>query len=120
MNTISRHRLSKGLCAFGIAALCVAGLPGAHASEKDKVIEGSSTIVKFGDLNLQNPEGAETLYQRIKSAANKVCWDARDIHVLNDITRRECVERAVAKAVNDVNKPYLTALYARKSNKAFG
>jgi UrcA family protein len=120
MTTMIRRTLSGGLCAFGIAALCVAGLPGAHANEKNKLIEGNSAVVKFGDLNLQNPAGAETLYRRIQHAAEKVCGDTRDIHVLNDIARRECVERAVAKAVNDVNKPFLTALYERKTNKALG
>jgi UrcA family protein len=117
---MTRRTLSRGLCAFGVAALAVAGLPGAHASEKDKLIEGRSSIVKFADLNLQNPAGAETLYRRIQHAAEKVCWDSRDIHVLNDVARRKCVESAVAKAVNDVNKPFLTALYERKSNKALG
>jgi UrcA family protein len=120
MNTIIRRGLSSGLCAFGIAALCVAGLPAAHANQKDNLIEGSSITVKFGDLNLQSSAGAEELFRRIQHAATKVCWDARDMRVLNDIARRECVERAVAKAVNDVNKPYLNALYAKKSNKAYG
>jgi len=120
MIAITRRTLSRGLCAFGIAALCVAGLPGAHANEKDKLIEGRSAIVKFADLNLQNPAGAEELYRRIQRAATKVCWDSRDIHVLNDIASRKCVEAAVAKAVNDVNKPFLTALYERKTSKALG
>lgn len=122
MNTKIRHSLSGALCAFGIAALCVAGMPGAHANDKDKgkYIEGSSTVVKFGDLNLQNPAGVEALYRRIQGAANRVCGDARDIKVLNDIARRECVETAVAKAVRDVNNRNLTALYVRKTIKALG
>lgn len=121
MNTIIRRSLSSGLYAFGIAALCVAGLPAAHANDKDKLIDGSRVTVKFGDLNLQSAAGAEELYRRIRGAANKVCWDSRDIHVLTNISRRECVERAVAKAVSDVNKPSLNALYyTKKNNKAYG
>ncbi len=46
-----------------------------------------------------------------------MCWDARDIRVLNDIARRECVEKAVAKAVNDVNKPHLNALYSQEDEQ---
>ena len=120
MNVRIRHSFSEGLCAFGVAALCVAGLPSAHATDQDKYVEGTSTTVKFGDLNLQNPAGTEALYRRIQRAANKVCGDTRDIHNLNDFARRECVERAVAKAVSDVNNRSLTALYTRKTNKALG
>jgi UrcA family protein len=122
MNMNIRHRLSGGLCAFGIATLCVGGLPAAHADDEDngKYIEGSSAVVKFGDLNLQNPDGVEALYKRIQRAANKVCGDPRDIHTFPDLARRECVERAVAKAVSDVNNRHLTALYTRKTNKALG
>jgi UrcA family protein len=98
----------------------VAATPGAHANDKDKIVEGNSTVVKFGDLNLQSTDGAEALYRRIQRAANKVCWDSRDIHVLNDTARRDCVERAVAKAVSDVDNRHLTALYTRKSHKALG
>lgn len=123
MITKIRHRLSGGLCAFGVAALCAGTLPAAaHANDKDKgsLIEGQSTVVKFADLNLQNPEGVKALYRRIQHAASKVCWDAQDIHVLTDTSRRECVEQAVARAVSDVNNRYLTALYTRKTNKALG
>jgi hypothetical protein len=64
--------------------------------------------------------GLAALYRRIQHAADKVCWDSRDIHVLTDTSRRDCVERAVAKAVSDVNNRHLTALYTRKSHKALG
>jgi UrcA family protein len=120
MNVNIRRSFSSGLGAFGLAALCVAGLPGAHAGDKNNLVEGRSTIVKFSDLNLQDPAGAEELYRRIQRAAQKVCWDTQDYHVLKDIARRDCIERAVAKAVSDVNKPHLNALYARKTNKALG
>src|SRR5437763_16869842 len=40
-------------------------------------------VVKFGDLNLSNPQGADTLYNRIVFAAHEVCEsfnaDIRDI-----------------------------------------
>jgi UrcA family protein len=120
MNVNIRRTVSGGLWAFGLAALCVAGVPGAQASDQDTYIEGSSTVVRFGDLNLQNPQGAEALYRRIERAAHKVCSYTRDFHVLNDVARRGCVERAIAKAVSDVNNKHLTALYARKANKALG
>ncbi|MEJ0038765.1 MAG: UrcA family protein [Gammaproteobacteria bacterium] len=120
MKAKSGRSLSGGLCAFGIAALCVAGLPSAHADGNDKHMKGSSTTVKFSDLNLQSPAGAEELYRRIERAANKVCWEPADQHILTNIDRRDCVERAVAKAVSDVNNSHLTALYARKTNKALG
>ena len=121
MNVKTKRVLSGGLCAFGLAALCVAGLPSAHADGKDhQYVEGRSDVVKFGDLNLQSPAGAEELYRRIQRAATKVCWEPTDPHVLSSRDRRDCVERAVAKAVGDVNNGYLTALYTKKTNKAYG
>ena len=122
MITHIRHSLSGGLYAFGMAALCAGALTAAQANDKDegRIVEGENTVVKFGDLNLQNPEGVEALYRRIQHAATKVCWDAQDIHVLTEIARRDCMEHAVAKAVSDVNNRYLTTLYTRKSSKALG
>jgi UrcA family protein len=120
MNVTSRRNLSGALCAFGIAALCVAGLPAAHAGPQDNYEKGASTIVKYRDLNLQTPEGAEALYRRIQSAANKVCGRAMDMHILSTAIRRDCVERAVAKAVSDVNSGQLTALHVTRKHKALG
>jgi UrcA family protein len=120
MNVKTRRRLYGGLYALGLAALCVTGIPNAQAAPNGKLIEGKSTVVKFRDLNLQDPAGAEELYRRIQRAANKVCWRDTDFRTLSAIERNDCVERAVAKAVSDVDNRFLTALHVRKSNKALG
>jgi UrcA family protein len=120
VNAKSRRGLSGGLWVFGVAALCVAGLPSAHAGPKNEYEDVRSTIVKYGDLNLQSPAGAEELYRRINRAANKVCWKAMDQRILNNAIRRDCVQRAVAKAVGDVNNGNLTALDVSRTHKALG
>jgi UrcA family protein len=120
MNVTSRRNLSGVLCSFGIATLCVSGVPAAHAGPQDQYEKGESTIVKYRDLKLQTPEGAEALYRRIRGAAMKVCGKAVDMHVLNNAIQRDCIERAVAKAVSDVNSQQLTALYVSRTHKALG
>ena len=75
-------------------------------------------VVKFGDLNLLNPQGAATLYSRIVAAAHEVCRsfdiDSRD---LAPRARRDaCVHKAIADAVTKVGQPELFAIYSAKNH----
>jgi len=76
-------------------------------------------LVKFGDLNLSNPQGAITLYSRIAAAANTVCKpfdiDSRD---LGSRARLDaCVHKAIANAVTKVDHPGLFAVYNAKNHQ---
>jgi UrcA family protein len=76
-------------------------------------------VVKFGDLNLSNPQGAATLYGRIVAAAHEVCKsfdiDSRD---LGDRARLDaCVHKAIAGAVTKVGQPELFAIYNVKNHQ---
>src|SRR5580658_927749 len=52
-----------GALAFGCGTLSIAA----------DLSDVPQAVVKFGDLNLSNPQGAVTLYSRIVAAANEVC-----------------------------------------------
>jgi UrcA family protein len=106
---------------YALLSLCVAG-NAAFATEIDN--EPPQRIVNYGDLNLDEPVGAGTLYARIDLAAQQVC-DPPEIPgfrpLLVEIKR--CRAQAVAKAVADVNSPKLTSFYEARtaaSNAAAG
>jgi UrcA family protein len=73
--------------------------------------DAPKVTVRFGDLDLSNPQGATALYGRIRLAAEQVCspFDGRDI--ASKIRMEACVHRALADAVTTVNRPALFAAY---------
>ncbi len=64
-----------------------------------------STTVRFADLNMSKPAGAQTLYSRIKAAARLVCREVPQSHA------NECFAEAVERAVLGVGNPLLTATH---------
>ena len=65
--------------------------------------------VKFGDLNVSDPEGAAALYARIHAAARTVCAGPDD--VWSRMRAYNCVQKATTEAVNKVNEPALFVAY---------
>jgi len=69
-----------------------------------------SVVVKYGDLNIRSPAGAQALLKRIKAAADTACGEAPDIRLLRQWASFEaCRRSAVAGAVAAVDSPMLTA-----------
>jgi UrcA family protein len=67
-------------------------------------------LVKYGDLNIGSPAGAQALLERIEAAANTACGGAPDIRQLNQLASFEaCRRSAVAGAVAAIDSPMLTA-----------
>jgi UrcA family protein len=71
--------------------------------------------VKYGDLNVSNPQGAAVLYSRIRAAAGRVCerHDDRDLAAMQ--LWNSCVRKAIGDAVAKVNQPALSAIYNTKN-----
>ena len=67
--------------------------------------------VKFDDLNLGTPSGAQALYGRIHAAARRVCEQLSD--ELGPV--RACMAKAEGEAIKEVNAPLLTAFYQNKT-----
>ena len=64
-------------------------------------------VVKFDDLDLTRPAGAQELYRRIEQAAREVCEPrGPDYYGLNPDTT--CRKSAVAVAIRQVGAPLLT------------
>jgi len=71
----------------------------------------ASITVKYADLDPGSPSGARVLYRRIRAAAKSAC----DYFRFNtDAEESLCVQNTIAKAVSEVNRPALTAVYNAK------
>ena len=92
------------------ASLLLAGVLVASNALADEEVR--SETVKFADLNVNAQAGVETLYTRLRSAALRVCSQT-------DPTLRyaatACARKSLARAVEKVNLPLLTAYYQMKS-----
>jgi UrcA family protein len=88
----------------------------ASASQWQPATEVNQTIVHFGDLNVDRPEGAAVLYRRIRHAAEAVCGDRRDPGTqMISAHWRSCVARAIDDAVVSLDRPALTAYHRVKT-----
>lgn len=107
--------------AIRMAALILAFVPitmVARAALADESFDGvPHKVVSFRDLNLDTPDGAAALYQRIRSAAHEVCASP-DRYDLSLFKLEGCIRDAVSRAVTQVNRPMLTSLYEAKTGKA--
>jgi UrcA family protein len=105
MNRTIRTKLYTAIyCALGTAALCAASAS-AQAAE-----DVPSKTVKFADLNITSQAGAKVLYGRIRAAARDVCRDSSGGDPIGRLAVSACIEKAIDKAVKDVNSPVLTSL----------
>ena len=105
MNKIIRTIIYTGIyCALGAEALC------ALSAVVQAAEDAPHKTVKFGDLNISNPEGAKALYGRIRAAARDVCEMSATYEWLARPAVKKCIDTAIDKAVKDVNAPELTAL----------
>ena len=115
MNTTTPSTSLRGLIATAILGALAVGnaLVCTAADGRDTV----SQTVKYGDLNLSNPEGAATLYRRIVAAANNVCSPSdTDLRVLTTQGGLSaCIHKATMEAVTKVGHPELTAVYNSKN-----
>ena len=85
----------------------VTGIGNANLEE----ISIESIRVSYADLNLTRSEGAETLYARLKQAAQQVCGEASRQPLARMGEKRDCEENALEKAVDAIGSSQLSALH---------
>jgi UrcA family protein len=72
-----------------------------------------SVTVRYADLDLSSPAGANALYHRIQAAAKQVCgFPGTDL--VEQTIWRSCYRSAVDNAVRKVNSPLLIAVHSGK------
>jgi UrcA family protein len=99
-----------------VTALTLATFAGAaaHAQSANDPIRVS---VSYGDLNIDQADGAKTLVQRIQAAADRACGYAPDLRLLADQARyQSCRKQAIDTAVAAVDSPTVTAMAGRLSS----
>jgi UrcA family protein len=74
--------------------------------------------VRFNDLSLHTAVGVTKLYSRINGAATLVCERVVAGEPWAGIAFRACKQRAVERAIQNVNSPELTAYFRALTEKA--
>jgi UrcA family protein len=100
---------NRAFLVYSAAMLLACVLVGSRASADEQV---RAETVKFQDLNVNTPAGAEALYVRIHTAAKRVCsqpgqWMPGSVSA--------CVRNAEATAIGKLDLPLLTAFYRAKT-----
>jgi UrcA family protein len=114
MNTMTPTSRLLGL--FAIAIVCSVSSSLATVCAAADSSDLPRVTVKFGDLNLSNPEGATALYRRINAAAREVCksYDIGRGNFTLPASANPCVRKAIGDAVTKVGHPALLAIYNAK------
>jgi UrcA family protein len=104
---------------FGTALIAGAVL-GGQAFAAGPFNEARSTVVKFGDLNLETPQGVAALYRRIHNAAKQVCGVVPEDNVFLEAAAQEgkCMAESEARAIDDIHNVALEAYYSKKTGRA--
>jgi len=117
MNTTTPSIRLRGLIATAIFSALASSFAAVCAAA-DGITTVSETV-KYGDLNVSNPQGAATLYRRIVQAASNVCgshdFDSRNLEPQASL--KACVHKAIADAVTKVGQPQLFAIYNSKNRQ---
>jgi len=117
-------RVSRSpLVATFYASMALAGLSfaaAAPAAAAPSTVDVARVVVPYGDLDLDTERGAAALQRRLVAAARQVCGspDPRDLS--RHQKARECIDAAMARAVDDVGSPRLAKLHAGRSRALRG
>ena len=100
----ARRRTLIAAALFGAVASGLTALPAVADS-----LDPPRMSVRYGDLNVDSPEGAAVLYVRIQNAARNVCLQFGGRGLDTYAQREACIHKAILGAFAKANVP---ALYA--------
>ncbi len=98
----------------GIISLMALGATAAQASTS--ALDAPPVVVHYSDLDLSTTAGAEMLYKRIESAAEKVCPSADSQLLIQYRAGVRCRAAVVAQTVAGIHSPQLVAVYEAKTH----
>src|SRR5262245_52148356 len=106
----------KTFAASCLVAVTLSFLATTEVSADPQVhIRQRSATVRVADLDLAREGDARILYERIGHAARAVCRaDELSFDSRKGLHRRQCVEAAIAKAVDSADAPLLTAIHLQQ------
>jgi UrcA family protein len=107
--------------AASILAASFVGLSGSamgNTAQAAETPQYDRTIVAYGDLNLDSPQGTRMLYARLRNGAEDVCSSIDGRNLFLKRLWQTCFDQAVAAAVVQVNRPSLTTLHNQTVNRS--
>ena len=102
-----------------IPCMALAAASSQPASASPEVPAGYEVVtrrVSYADLDLTRKEGVETLYSRIRVAANEVCDLTNSRLVGRLVMANRCKQEAIGRAVEDANLAELTTFHLSMTN----
>jgi UrcA family protein len=121
MFSVNRHDIGTG--SSRLKAAVIAGVIGllplaAGASQGAPAqLGGDAVVVRYADLDIHTPPGAEMLYARIEHAAEQLCPQADFREIQRHLASLRCRDEVVAHAVSRINSPQLAAVYASRTHR---
>jgi UrcA family protein len=96
-----------------IAAVIFSVLSGASTLGTANIgaVEVKSVHVSYADLNLAEKAGQQTLYERLKGAAEDVCGETRGIELSQVRRQRQCYKEALDNAIGQVGSKGLESIH---------
>ncbi len=75
-------------------------------------------VVHYTDAAFSSAEGTAKVYRKLKNAARKVCGihDGGRLTLDQGIKARECFDKALADAVQRIDRPMLTSVHSKSSH----
>ena len=101
---------------FGVA-VSVLSLACAAAYADTPPLNGLQEIVRFNDLNLDQPRDVARLFKRVSSAADKVCGTHSFAGHYNKLADYEiCYKDTVASVVAHIDRPSVTTYFQQRGS----
>ena len=101
---------------FTVASIIILGFATANVANADSQAPRTLTV-QFGDLNLNNAQGVDALFKRIKNAAESVCNEFEGRTLKEKRLYSDCVDTALSTAIARVDRPALSRYGVDRSAK---
>jgi UrcA family protein len=102
--------MTKLFAATALAAMTI--VAGSSAKAETQGLRVVSTTLSYETQDLANPAGATKMLGRIELAARKLCASASPAEPVNSRSVLSCRRAAVARAVDTLAAPLVSAAYA--------
>jgi UrcA family protein len=114
MNTMRSSSKLCSLAAIAVFGAVAASLASVAAAGNPELLQ---ITVPYGDLTVSSPRDAATLYNRIRVAAQAVCWPLDHGDLSSRRQMANCTHKAIVDAVTNVGQPALFAVYSAKNGQ---
>jgi UrcA family protein len=102
---------------FGAAVLVLSLACAAAYADTTPQIGPHSQVVRVADLNLDQPRDVARLFNRVTSAADRVCGPRSFAGLYNKTADYEsCYSDTIARVVAHIDRPSVTAYFQQRSS----